>query len=340
MKRGLLGFGVGLLCAGLFWAGPLAATHARAKVLRLATLAPRNSTWMKFFRKMAREVKKKTGGALRLKFYPDGVMGDEALVVEKMRLKQLDGAAITNVGLGKIQPAMLVQQAPMLFRNYKEVDCLREKMNARFTALLEEKGYRPLGYGDVGFVYTFGNKELRTPEDYQGAKVWAWTDDPVGLELQKQASIATVPLGVPEVLASLQTGSIDTFYTAPYAAIALQWFMHAKFIVNMKVAMGVGATVLRKESWDALSEEHRATLLAVAEKWTKRLNRTLRRDNRNAVKTLTGTHGMQIVKLTKAERARWRKIASATRRALVGSLYSQELLDEVKATLKACRSGG
>jgi hypothetical protein len=46
------------------------------------------------------------------------------------------------------------------------------------------------------------------------------------------------------------------------------------------------------------------------------------------------------VKLTKAERARWRKIASATRTALVGSLYSQELLDEVKATLKACRSGG
>ncbi len=111
---------------------------AEAKTLRIATLAPRNSTWMKFFYRMAREVKNKTGGAVNLKFYPDGSMGDEALVVEKMRLNQLHGAAITAVGLGKIQPAMLVQQVPLLFKTYKEVDCLREKMNAKFNALMEE----------------------------------------------------------------------------------------------------------------------------------------------------------------------------------------------------------
>ena len=151
---------VTLLTAAI--AATLVPARAEALTLRIATLAPRNSTWMKFFNRMGRDLKKQTGGKVKIKFYPDGSMGDEALVVEKMRLGQLHGAAITNVGLGKIQPALLVQQLPMLFKNYKEIDCLRAKMNDKFSALMEEKGYVALAYGDVGFIYMFGNKELRT----------------------------------------------------------------------------------------------------------------------------------------------------------------------------------
>ena len=312
---------------------------ASALTLRIATLAPRSSTWMKFFYRMAREVKKKTGGAVTLKFYPDGSMGDEALLVEKMRLGQLQGAAITAVGLGKIQPAMLVQQVPLLFRTYQEVDCMREKLNGKFSALMEEKGYIALGYGDVGFIYMFGNKELRTPEHFRnGAKVWAWTDDPIGRAIQEIAKIPSVPLGVPDVLSSLQTGAIDTFYTAPYAAIALQWFLHAKFIMNIKIAMAVGATVLTKAAWERIPAEHRVTLREVTEKWSAKLNKSLRVDNRNAVKTLKKSHGLQVVKLSKEERAEWRGIAKQVRSQFVGSLYSQELLDEVLSTVRACRS--
>jgi len=323
------------LSMGVFAA---ATSAAEAKVLRIATLAPRSSTWMKFFYRMAREVAKKTKGAVKLKFYPDGSMGDEALLVEKMRLGQLHGAAITAVGLGKIQPSMLVQQVPMLFRTYKEVDCLREKMNPKFSALMEEKGYIALGYGDVGFIYMFGNKELKTPSDFrQGAKVWAWTDDPIGRAIQEAAGIPSVPLGVPDVLSSLQTGAIDTFYTAPYAAIALQWFLHAKYIMNVKIAMAVGATVLTKAAWESLPEEHRKTLRAVTEKWSAKLNKSLRRDNRNAVKTLTKKHGMKVVKLSKSDRQQWMALAKQVSGKFAGSLYSQELLDEVRATVAACR---
>src|SRR5207237_9566018 len=106
-----------------------AAPSARAETYRLATLAPRNSSWMKILRKIAVQIKKDTGGAVKIKFYPDGSMGDEPLIVEKMKLGQLQGAAVTNVGLSKIQPAILIQQLPMLFRNYSELDSLREQMN-------------------------------------------------------------------------------------------------------------------------------------------------------------------------------------------------------------------
>lgn len=316
-----------------------AAPLADAKVLSIATLAPRNSTWMKYFRKMAREISKKTGGAVKLKFHPDGSRGDEALVVEKMRLGELHGAAITNVGLGKIQPAILVQQLPLLFRNYKELDCLRAKMNDKFSALLMEKGFVALGYGDVGFIYNFSKHPVRKPADFaaMGAKVWAWTDDPIGRAIQQEAGIATIPLSVPDVLSSLQTGGIDTFYNAPYAAMALQWFTHAKYIVNLKLAVAVGATVLTKAAWDGISAEHQPIVRAAMEKWGEKLNKRLRGDNRRAVKVLTKEHGLEVVKLTKNERKVWRTIARKVHKSFTGSLYSAELLSEVKATIKTCR---
>ncbi len=144
-------------------------------------------------------------------------------------------------------------------------------------------------------------------------------------------------LGVPDVLSSLQTGAIDTFYTAPYAAIALQWFLHAKHIMNIKIAMAVGATVLTKGAWEKIPEEHRKTLKEVTEKWSAKLNKSLRVDNRNAVKTLKEKYNMQVVKLDKEHRKEWAAIAKKVATQFVGTLYSQELLDEVRATVRACR---
>jgi TRAP-type C4-dicarboxylate transport system substrate-binding protein len=323
----------------LFAASLPAAAHA--KTYRFATLAPRNSSWMKNFRGMAREVSKATGGAVKLRFYPDGAMGDEPLVVEKMRLGQLHGSAVTNVGLSKIQPAILIQQLPGLIRSTKELDCMREKMNARFTAMFEEKGFVPLAYGDVGFVYMFTNKEVRTPAQLKDPdiKMWAWTDDPIGQKIQAEAGVNTIQLTVPDVLSNLQTGHINAFYTAPYAAIALQWFTSVKYVVAMPLSMAVGAVVVTKAAWDSLSEEHRKVVREVSRKWIVKLNARIRRDNRRALKALK-KEGLQVVKLDKKERKEWLKIARRVHTHFVGTLYDEALLNEVKATLRACRQGG
>jgi TRAP-type C4-dicarboxylate transport system substrate-binding protein len=319
--------------------GALAVPAAQAKTFNIATLAPRNSSWMKILRQIAKDVKNRSGGAVKFRFYPDGAMGDEPLIVEKMKLGQLHGAAVTNVGLSKIQPAILVQQLPLLFRNYKELDCLRAKMNDKFSAMMEEKGFVVLGYGDVGFAYLFTNKLAKTPEDLKGVKMWAWTDDPVGRQVVEMAGLTGVPLALPDVLSSLQTGLIDAFTTAPYAAIALQWFTKAKYLIGMKLALGVGAVVLTKSAWDSLTEEQRKIVREASEIGTKKLNTRIRRDNKNAIKALE-KQGIEIIKPAKEDLGPWRAIAKQVQKHFVGSLYSQELLDEVKSTIKACRSGG
>src|SRR5258708_18069691 len=81
----------------------LASTTASAqRVLSMATLAPQGSPWMNVFDAANRELRRRTGGALSMRWYPGGVQGDEGEVVRKIRSGRLDGAAVTAVGLGQI----------------------------------------------------------------------------------------------------------------------------------------------------------------------------------------------------------------------------------------------
>ena len=76
--------------------------------LRIATLAPEGSSWMRVFNAWNRSLQEETGGTLQLRFYPGGSQGDERDFVRKMRDGQMDGAAVTTTGLGQVARPVLV----------------------------------------------------------------------------------------------------------------------------------------------------------------------------------------------------------------------------------------
>jgi TRAP-type C4-dicarboxylate transport system substrate-binding protein len=73
-------------------------------LLKIATLAPEGSTWMKLMHEFDERVRQATGGEVGFKFYPGGVQGDERLVLKKIRSGQLHGGGFTGNGLGVIAP--------------------------------------------------------------------------------------------------------------------------------------------------------------------------------------------------------------------------------------------
>ena len=82
----------------------LLATPAAAQVIKIATLAPDGSAWMRELRAASAEVKQGTGGRVDVKFYPGGVMGNDAVVLRKMRLGQLQGGVLTSSELSLVYP--------------------------------------------------------------------------------------------------------------------------------------------------------------------------------------------------------------------------------------------
>jgi TRAP-type C4-dicarboxylate transport system substrate-binding protein len=321
MMRSLIGLIVSVALLGV-------ALPARADERRVATLAPEGSLWMKELERGAAKVKKATDGRITTKFYAGGSQGGERDVVRKMRLKQLDGAALTSIGLGLIYPGIRVMEVPYLWDSVEEVDYVRTKMWPYFEEKFAEKGFQLLAAGDVGWIHLFSANRIETLEELQSAKMWAWTDDPIVRHLFKLMGLDGVPLGVPAVLSSLQTGRINACYGSPLAAVALQWHTQVKYMSGAPVSYGLGGMVMRTAVWESASSEDREVQVKIGRKHMKKSIKLTRRDNRRALKAML-KDGLKVIEIPAELEKTLRKRALELRENLTGKLFSQEELDLV-----------
>ena len=319
---------------GLALAGLLStATAARAQTeLKVATLAPEGSSWMKLFHEWGINIEKRTNGQVKVKFYAGGVAGDERDVVRKMRLGQIGGAAVTGVGLGLIQPEVRVLDIPFFFKGYEDLDYVRNTLDGEFRKKFEEKGYILLGWGDVGPVHLFTNVPIKTKDELRATKMWSWTDDPIIRTLFSQLGINGVPLGVPDVLPSLQTGLINACYGSPLSTLSLQWHSKAKYITSMVLGQSAGATVVTKKFWDSLSPAQQSIVTEESKKLTDKLLKQVRADNEAALKKMQSL-GLQVVSTPEATVSEFRQQAQALRTKLDGQLWTKEWRARVEQVL-------
>ena len=322
---------LGMLC--------LPVAHLDAESIKFATLAPKGSTWMNNFDAMAREIRSKTDGEVRIRFYPNGVQGDEIDVVRKMRAGLLHAGAMTATGLSEIQKEVLIFQLPRMFKTYEELDYVRDYLLEDLDKAFMDAGYVLLGMGDLGHYYIFSNTPIRTIEDLRSpsVKMWVRPTDKIGLEFYKNAGVATVPGEVTQVMASLYSGRLNTVAVSPYVTVALQWYDKFKYMTNLPVSVGVGATVMTKEKFDALSPDQQQTLREIAKAYQVDLIQSIRKDNEKSLEALQKKAGIQVVEFEEDSRKAWDAIAIETHSALVGEVYSQAFLDKINALLEEYR---
>jgi TRAP-type C4-dicarboxylate transport system substrate-binding protein len=306
--------------------------------IKLATLAPDGSTWMKTMRAIDAEVRERTGNRVGFKFYPGGVQGDEKDVLRKMRNGQVHGAAFTGFGLGAIVPEVRVLELPFMFETHDEIDHVRAETSAFYEKAFEEKGYALLGWTDVGFVYMFTQSPVATPDDMLPCKWWIWSGDQLAEVFYKAFNITPIPLAAPDVLTSLQTGVVDAVYSSPLACVALQWFMRVKYMSDMPVAHGVSAVVVSEKALAGVSAADRAALIEAMRAHLADLTQKTRVQNREAVDEIR-KEGVQVVHVDDAVERDFIQRGRATWADGVGVLFPRELLDRVTGILAAYRAG-
>ncbi len=215
------------LLALLLFAAGLPTSALAAVTLKIATVSPDGATWMVKMREGAKEIKKRTNNRVRFKFYPGGVMGNDASVLRKIRIGQLQGGAITGGALRKIVPDTQLYQLPFLFNSQAEVDFVRAQTDSQLVKKLASKGWITFGFAGGGFAYFMSNHPVSSVGDLRKQRVWLPVGDKVNRRVFDEAGISPIPLPVSDVMTSLQTGLIDTVAVSPVVAISLQW--HTKF---------------------------------------------------------------------------------------------------------------
>ena len=312
---------------------PESAAAEGATELRIATLAPNGSSWMKVFNAWNLTIKKQTDDTLKLRFYEGGSQGDERDFVRKMRAGQVDGAALTSIGLGQLVRPMLVLVVPGVIEDYEQLDRVRAELGPRFEKMFNDRGYTLLGWGDAGKTRLFSVEKIERPSDIKKYRPWAWKDDLIFPEFLKVVGASPVRLGVPEVYAALQTRMVDTLPASALAAVSLQWYTRLKYVSQNNSGIIAGATIIRTDKFEALSEDHKKVLIETGIRAHKALNRMIRRDDDKSYNTIL-KKGLIAVDTSKYE-AEWDDTSRQVRERLAGRVYPQNLLEAVIAAAES-----
>lgn len=315
----------------------LAGHSSHAATFKVATLSPDGSFWMKTMREAGKEVAAATDDRVKFKWYPGGVMGDDKAVLRKMRVGQLQGAALPMGELLSFYPDSQAYGIPFLFNSYEEVDYVRSQLDASLIAGFAEGGMEVLGIAEGGFGYFLTNAPVRVPTDLQQQKVWVPQNDVVSARLAQSIGVTPIPLTLPDVLPSLQTGLIDTVAVSPIGAIALQWHTRVDYLTDIPLMYFCGVMSLSGKSFSKLSAEDQGIVREVFGKAFKHIEARNRTDNMKAFDALLN-QGVEPVTLTDAEKAAWLAMQAPGERMMQSEgQLSTAALERIKALIREFR---
>ncbi|KPJ77695.1 MAG: hypothetical protein AMJ54_06850 [Deltaproteobacteria bacterium SG8_13] len=315
-----------LMISGLSGAA-LAATE-----IKVALITPEGSTWTNALHKLAKEVEHQTGGEVVFRVYAGGVSGDELDVLRKMQVNRIQAAGFSGVGLGVILPEMRVLEAPLMFRSYAEIDRVKDKLFDRFVAGFAEKGFVLLGFAEAGFVYFFARPSMTGSGGLDPLKMWAWKGDPVAKATLEAFGIKATPLHLADVNTGLETGMINSFYSPPLAAVAFQWYAKIRYMLDFPIVNSTGAFLIRKNTFDRLSEDHQKVLHEQSRRFCDELIRLSRKENEEALEVLKAS-GIEFEKPGGDQVQLFEKSAREVHAENVDKLYSRKLFEQVQEIL-------
>ena len=256
--------------------------------LKFATLVPTGTSWTKILDDWITEVETRSGGRLRFKMYPGGVMGDEPDVLRKIRKGQLHGGLFTGYGIGRIYSPARVLEVPFLFRNTDESDYVRDHMMPGFEKGFRENGFELLGWPEIGFIHLFSKYPVTSLDDMRQRHIWLWQGDPLGEAFFEAAGIAPVPLSIIDVYPQLSArhGSIDTVYVSTFGAIALQWYTRLKYGTHIAVTNAIGGLVVSNRFFSRLPADLQQLLKTSGQRMSRAIREKAREENRKSKKLL------------------------------------------------------
>lgn len=310
--------------------GLLTAFSADAKTLKIATLMPEGSGFVSEMRQAGNNIQERTEGRVKLKFYPGGVMGNDKTVMRKMRVGQLHGAALPSGPLASVYPDIEIYSLPLFFRDYDEVQYVRERMDEELKTGLSEVGFTALAISDGGFAYLLSQSAIQRVEDLPQAKIWIPEGDIMSQTALEIAGASPIPLPTADVYTALQTGLIDTVAAPPMGAIAFQWHTKVRTMTNVPLMYLIGVFTIDRKTFEKLRPEDQLIVREEIANASERLDRASRIGDANAAEALKN-QGIEFVSASSEEELeRWHDISiQAAEHLRTLDRYSTGLLDEM-----------
>lgn len=303
------------------------ASFAQTKI-KLGTLLPEGTSQVKTLRAMGQQWKDQTRGAITLTVYP-GTQGSEKQLVQKMRANTLQAATLSVGGLSQIDPSVgALQKIPLLYHSLDEMEYVRAKLQPDMEARLEAKGFMVLGWSDAGWVYILSKQPYMHPNDFKAGKIFVTADDHDEVNLVNSLGFRAVPLEWTDVFIQLQGNGIDAVPMTPFYAEASQLDTVAKHLLKINYVALVGATVVTKAAWDALTPDQQAILRKTGADASREIQTRSRAEAGEAVAAMKQRSNLDVEEVSPALEDEWRKFCETVYPKMKNTMVPADVFDK------------
>lgn len=311
---------------------------AMALTLKIATVTPEGSQWMKDMRSSAKEIKERTQGRVQIKYYGGGIRGDDAKVLGAIRIGQLQGGAFTPSALAHIYSDLNLYGMPLVFESAAEAAYVRSRLDVRLQQGLEDAGFVNFGFAAAGFAIIMSGTPVQSLADMKGKRVWVPEGDTIGYASMQAMSLSPVTLPLTDVLTGLRTSLIDIIAIPPIVALVLQWHTKVKYVTEIPLVYTFGFMAVDKKVFDKISPADRAIVRDVMGATYRKFDKKNLVDNQDALAALVNS-GVESITLSDEEFRKVRELLLRSNRQLgEKGMFTLDLYDEMMRYVEEYRS--
>jgi C4-dicarboxylate-binding protein DctP len=257
------------------------------------------------FRRLAEE---RTGGRVKVEVYPNSSLYKDK---EELEALQLGAVQMLAPSVSKFGPLGVrefeVFDLPYIFDSTEELHRITQSaLGQMLLKKLESRGILGLAYWDNGFKQMSANRPLKKPDDFKGLKLRIQSSKVLEAQMRSVNALPQV-MAFSEVYQAMQTGVVDgsentlsNMYTQKHHEVQ-------KFITLSDHGYIGYAVITNKKFWEGLPADIRGILEGAMKDATKHANDIARKENDDALEGIRKSGKTQILTLTPAEKAEWKK---------------------------------
>jgi TRAP-type transport system periplasmic protein len=212
-------------------------------VLRLSHSMSAGLTALHVFGNTFRELAEAaTAGAVKIRIFPSGTLGQEREVVQQLQEGLVDFMVSGTAIWGSVAPKLQVFDFPFLWRDWAHVHGVVDGAVGREAAdyLESTVRVRPLAWGDsFGFRQVVTrSRDVREPGQLAGLKIRT-IQSPIYVKAIELMGASPTPMAFGEVYTSLQTGVIDGYEHDASTTVQQRFYEVAHFMARTRHIAGV-----------------------------------------------------------------------------------------------------
>lgn len=294
-----------------------ATAPALAQEIKAADVHPEGYPNVVAMQNLGKKLEAGTKGRMKLKMFPNAVLGDEKSVIEQA---QAGGIDIIRISLGPMGPVVAdvnVFNMPFVFRDEahmrKVIDGeIGQEILDKITA--SSAGLVGLGWMDGGTRNLYTKKPIRKPADLAGQKI-RMIGNPLFIDTMNAMGGSGISMGFGELFSAMQTGVVDgaennepTYVTQNHHTVA-KFYNHTGHLILPEIF------VYSKTKWEKLSKDDQALIKKLAREaqmeqralWDKKVADSRAQMKKDGVTVVTDVDKDAFFKLTQPVRDKYGK---------------------------------